>query len=140
VVNGLTNVVSADRNLLDIWLPGMTQCNCNLCSPQLHMLMSTVQCFVRLSRFVPYPCYPYPEPEVHHHLEYQSMPIKTSSCKSGIENIKPLKGSYHRLIFFLTLYHANGIWFCAINDPCIHSTELAPSKEFRFICSPFRPT
>lgn len=89
----------AGRNLLDIWLPGMTQCNCNLCSPQLHKLTSIVQCFVHLSRFVPYPCYPYLEPAVHHHLEYQSMPIKTSSCKSGIENTKPLKGSA-RLIFF----------------------------------------
>jgi hypothetical protein len=39
-----------------------------------------------------------------------------------------------------TLYHANGCWFCATNDPCIHSTEPEPSKEFRFICSPFRPT
>ena len=100
VTNGLTNAVWADRNLLDIWLPGMTQCNCNLCSPQLHMLLNTVQCFAHLSRFVPYPCYPYPEPVVRHHLEYQSMPIKTSSCKSETKNSKQIR-VLATLIFFL---------------------------------------
>ena len=136
---GLTNVVWADRNLPGIWLTGMTRCNCNLCSPRLRMLSNTVQCSVHLSRFVPYPCYPYPEPVVRRHLEYQSMPIKTNSCKSATKNSKQLMCSGN-IDFFLTLYHVNGIFFCANNDPCIHSTELAPSKEFRFICSPLRPT
>ena len=98
---GLTNVVWADRNLPGIWLTGMTQCNCNLCSPRLHMMSNTVQCSVHLSRFVPYPCYPYPEPVVRRHLEYQSMPIKTNSCKSATKNSKQLMCSGNIDFFFL---------------------------------------
>ena len=129
----------ADRSLLDTWAHGMSLCNCIPCSPHLHMLSNTDQCFVHLSRFGPCPYYPNPELVAHPQWESQSKPTKRKYTKNG-----GCKCSHKQMVmgwqFFHTLYQANGCWFWANNDPCIHSTELEPSREFRFICSPFRPT
>ena len=89
----------ADHSLLDTWVPGRSRCNCTLCSPHLHMLSSSVQCFVHLSRFGPCPCYPYPEPMAHLRWESRSKPTKQNCSENRCKNLATSKWYQHDILF-----------------------------------------
>jgi hypothetical protein len=77
----LTNAGWAGRSLLGTWVPGRSRCSCTLCSPRLHTLSSSVQCFVRLSRPAPCPCCPYPKPMARPRWESRSKPTNKTQLR-----------------------------------------------------------